>query len=217
MSRYEPLKITAWLRCGVITDTHLPIDAILFYSAMAQLNGPQLVTLPGRNPDAKTASLPLKHVEVDGVWFHAASFAQWGPHADGQAFWTKRFDQKTAHLVDFRGRRGKVIVGQGRYKAYRMPVFYRHALWVSWYVVGDYVAIQRLLAPMTHIGKKTAQGFGRVIRWEVEPWDHDWSVYGPGGRLMRAIPERGGILYGIRPSYWDRRNQVPCRLPEQDG
>ena len=78
-------------------------------------------------------------------------------------------------LVDFQGKRGKVIIEQGRYKAYHMPVFYRVAEQVEWYCVGDKARIEALLSTVTHIGKKRAQGWGRVIRWEVEPWPKDWS------------------------------------------
>jgi hypothetical protein len=65
-----------------------------------------------------------------------------------------------------------------------------------------------------HLGKKWSQGWGAVLQWDVEPWPEDWSVTGPGGRLMRAVydPE-GTTQYGIRPSYWHPRNQFPCRLP----
>lgn len=213
----EPLCITAYPRCGIECDGYLPIDSILFYEVMRRLNGPQILTTPGRNPDARmpqAGAWGLAKTEIDGVWFYAASFAQWGPHTDGRSHWNKRFDQQGAHLVDFRGRRGKVIVEEGRYKAYHMPQFYRHALWVSWFVVGDRPQIENLLSTITHIGKKAAQGMGRVNRWQVTPWREDWSVYGEGGRLMRGIPDSNGILYGVRPSYWDSRNQVLCKLPD---
>lgn len=85
-----------------------------------------------------------------------------------------------------------------------------------WYVVGEREAIEELLAPVTHVGKKTAQGNGRLNGWAVEPCLEDWSETGPDGRLMRAIPCRpgeGGVLYGVRPSYWLAANQLPCVLP----
>lgn len=213
---YEPLKITAYPRCGIVTDKHLPIDGILFYVAMRQVYGSQVLTTPGKAADVAVVDLPLEKRTINGDWLYAASFAQWGNSIDGQGFWVKRFDRKQDHFIDFGTRRGKVIVGQGRYKAYRMPTFYRHALSVSWYVVGDRTEIENLLAHVTHIGKKTAQGNGRIIRWQVEAWSHDWSIYGADGRLMRAIPDENGILYGIRPSYWLRKNQIVAALPQSN-
>lgn len=213
---YEPLKITAYPRCGIVADEYLPIDGILFYAAMRQEYGSQILTTPGKVADVADVDLPLEKRNINGEWFYAASFAQWETPADGQGFWVKRFDRKQDHFIDFGKRRGKVIVEQGRYKAYRMPTFYRHALSVSWYVVGDNAEIENLLAHVTHIGKKTAQGNGRIIRWQVEECPHDWSIYGEGGILMRAIPDEDGILYGIRPSYWLRKNQVVAALPQSN-
>lgn len=208
---FEPLKITAYPRCGIESDQHLPIDAILYYAAMARHYGPQALSTPGQ-ATAEPVDLPLAKHAGGGVWFYSASFAQWDSPSEGQTFWAKRFDRKQEGLIDFGKKRGKVITEQGQYKAYKMPVFYRHALSVSWYVVGDKDAIESLLATMTHVGKKTSQGFGRINRWTVESIADDWSLY-KDGQLMRAMPQSGGILYGIRPSYWESCNQVPCLLP----
>lgn len=216
MSTFEPLKITARPRVGIETDEYLPLDGILFYLAMRRAYGPQLVTAPGQVADVEPVGLPLARVAAHGTWFYAASFAAWGPHADYGSFWVKRFDQEHADLVDFDGRRGRVIVEKGRYKSYHMPTFLRHALDVSWYVVGDRAEIAALLMHATHIGKKTAQGNGRIIEWMVEPWPADWSIRDEGGRLMRALPAPGdpaAVLYGYRPSYWLPENQMPCLLP----
>jgi CRISPR type IV-associated protein Csf3 len=214
----EPMKITAWLQCGVVSDWTLPIDSILYYQAARDRWGSLDVTIPGEGILQKQHGnlLPLKRVHAV-QWYYCASFAQWSqPVAEGQDHWNKRFDQGYASLVDFGSKRGKVIVEAGKYKAYHMPVFYRHALNVSWYAVGRIDDTKRLLSLVTNIGKKPVQGWGRVLRWQVEPWPEDWSVYGPGGKLMRAIPSKdgSGILAGYRPSYWDRRNQAPCLMPE---
>lgn len=216
---YETLKVTARPRVGIETDAFLPLDGILYSFAMRREYGPQMVTTPGQAADVPPVALPLTRVEAHGTWFYAASFAQWGSHADYGAFWVKRFDQEHAGLVDFEGRRGNVIVEKGRYKAYHMPTFLRHALEVSWYVVGDPGEIEALLAHATHIGKKTSQGNGRIIEWRVEPWAEDWSVAGPDGRLMRALPapnDPAAVLYGYRPSYWLPENQTRCLLPSAD-
>jgi CRISPR type IV-associated protein Csf3 len=211
---FEPLKVTAHPRCGIVADTYLPLDGILYYQAMRQLHGPQLLLPPGENPAIEQANLPLARLNEGPQWYYACSFAQWEESkVDGKDHWHKRFDQQFAQYIDFAGRRGNVIIEQGRYKAYHMPVFYRHALAVSWYAVGDVEAIRALLVCATHIGKKGSQGWGRINEWLVEPWPHDWSVYNDDARLMRAIPKPGGLLYGYRPSYWLLDNQAPCELP----
>ena len=214
---YEPLRITARPRVGIETDRFLPIDGVLHYFAMRRAYGPLLLTQPGQAADAPPVDLPLARVEAAGTWVYAASFAEWGPHVDYESFWVKRFDQRHADLVDFAGKRGQVIVEKGQYKAYHMPTFLRHTLSVSWYVVGERDDIMALLNHASHIGKKTAQGNGRIIDWKVEPWPEDWSIRDGDGRLMRAMPAPGdpaAVLYGYRPSYWLAENQTACLLPE---
>lgn len=220
---FEPFKITAYPQCGIISDAYLPIDAVLYYQVHRDQLGAQDVTLPGaRNVDGgRHHPLPLQKVNTykrrdSRLWFYAASFAQWSePYIEGTDHWNKRMDVSLIDLVDWQGRKPRLEVSSGRYKSYHMPVFYRHALSVSWHVVGDGGEIERLLRHVTHLGKKYAQGWGSILRWDIESWPEDWSVWGPERKLMRAIPseEPGAPVYGLKPSYWFASNQVPCRLP----
>jgi CRISPR type IV-associated protein Csf3 len=214
----EPLHITAYMQTPVVSDASLPLDAVLYYTAMREQYGDQVVTVPGsEHPNRVPAiSLPLmRHHEEGPMWFYACSWAQWSrPVATGRDHWNKRFDLSLASLVDFQGRRGKVDVSSATYKAYHMPVFYRHSLSVCWYLVGHRQSIERWLPHCTHLGKKTAQGWGAVLRWRVETWQADWSVQDDAGHLMRAIPAESGILIGFRPSYWLPKNQTICEVPD---
>lgn len=212
---YESLKITAHLRCGVVSDATLPVDAILLYAAARERWGAQDLTQPGVSMVDLDHDNLLPVERVHGPqWYYHASFAQWpATVTEGQDYWNKRLDMSLVSLLDTGGKR-KIDVGSGRYRSYHMPMFYRHALIVWWYVCGEHDGICRLLSAMTHIGKKCAQGWGRVGQWQVERVAEDWSLYGPDGRLMRAIPSAQGTLYtGYRPSYWDAHNQAMCRVP----
>jgi hypothetical protein len=218
----EPLRIRAWLRTGVIADRWLPLDGVLLYQAHRDMMGPQVVTIPGDYSCQGASTLPLA-IEHPGRrnWYYRCSWAQWSHQVEGTDHWNKRFDSSLADLVDFRGRRGKVIVGEGQFKAYHMPVFYRAALWIEWYCIGDRTEIESLLCTLTHLGKKGVQGWGRVIRWEIEPCMEDWSVWREG-KLMRGIPGEDVpehmpvnlAHYGIRPSYWKSENQTMLAVPE---
>lgn len=219
---FEPLRITAHLRAGVAADRWLPLDGILLYQACREALGPQDVTTPGGSAVPGGIGMPLQ-VRNAGTddWYYACSWAQPQPWwcAEGRDHWNKRFDSGFASLVDFGNRRGKVIVEQGQYKAYHMPLFYYAALQVEWYAVGHRDSIARLLSTCMHIGKKGAQGWGRVARWEVEPWPADWSTW-RDGRLTRGVPsfeapQVGSFLhYGLRPSYYRRENQRLLAVPE---
>lgn len=229
-STFQPLRVTAHLRTGVVSDQFLPLDALIWYQAHRAAFGPQDATLPGGNPPKRGVSIPLKMIHYGSDdWYFACSWAQPQPWwvAEGTDRWNKRFDSALADLVDFRSRRGKVITEQGKYKAYHMPIFYRVTDKIEWYCVGDMEEIGALLCTMTHIGKKGVQGWGRVTHWKVELWPEDWSVW-HDGRLMRGVPERdvlemirqGGkfesfdiVNYGLRPSYYRRRNQRRLAVP----
>jgi len=222
---FEPLRITAYLRTGVISDRWLPLDAILLYQASRQRLGPQRRTIPGGESEGKAVSMPLQIVHPgEPDWYYTCSWAQPQPWwiEEGRDYWNKRFDQSFAYLVDFGYRRGKVIIEKGRYKAYHMPVFYYAALRIEWYCIGDRTGIEELLSTVTHIGKKRSQGWGRVSRWEVESWPEDWSIW-RDGRLMRGIPVQDVCdsdkafhlqYYGVRPSYYRQANQLPLAMPD---
>jgi CRISPR type IV-associated protein Csf3 len=204
----------------VMGDLTLPLDSILHYLVHREAYGSEEFTTPGAPTvvdGCKDTSLPLARVDEHGpMWFYAASFAQWGDYyVDGGDHWSRRFAMGRVKYLD--ERKVSVDIASGRFKSYRMPVFYRHALEIHWYAVGLQRRIAELLPHMTHIGKKTSQGWGAVTEWRVEKVPEDFSVYGPRGELMRAVPAEGGILSGFRPSYWYSKNQAPCRIPQVAG
>ena len=208
---FESLHIRAYLQCGVNGEKLFPFDQILFYLAMRDRYGVEPVTAPLAVLGIEPVVLPLKVLNPGSLWFYAASYAQWpNAHADYITHWHKRFDLSFVSLISGQERQRSVRVDAMRYKSYRMPQFLRHAIYIDWYCVGDRQEIERLLSSCLWIGKKTAQGDGAVLRWEVEAWPEDWSVYGPNAQLMRAIPSNSGPIMGIRPSYYDRVNQTHC-------
>ncbi len=223
---FEPLQITAVLRTAVISDQWLPLDGILLFQRTRDELGSQSITTPGvsnlaqpKGEVMKGGKLPIKTVHSK-EWYYHCSWAQWSENIEAKDYWNKRYDNALSDFVSFGDRRGTVNNLAGQYKAYHQPVFYRSALWVRWYCVGDKVEISRLLSTCTNIGKKPAQGWGKVARWEVEPIGDDWSIW-KEGKLMRGIPafEKPAAyvgnmaLYGVRPPYWDKRNQIMVVLP----
>lgn len=216
-SAFRPLRIEATLECGIISDHALPIDGMLYFLIHRDKYGRQDITAPRatllRYEENMDTSLPLARVEEHGPhWYYAASFAQWPAYVDGQDAWSKRLAFGRAAYLDTE-RKKTVDIAAGQYKAYRMPVYYRHALTVHWYVNGAPGEIHNLLRFATHLGKKTDQGWGSVKQWSVTPVDEDWSVRDKDGNAMRAIPAKEGILYGYRPSYWLPKNQTICQFP----
>lgn len=221
----EPLHIRAWLRCGIVSDQFLPLDGPLLYqSHRYDAGGGPDVTQSGDYTTHSISTLPLGITNPGRKnWYYQCSWAQWSHEAEGRDYWNKRFDSGFADLINFQDKRGKINNNAGEYKAYHMPVFYRVAEWVEWYCVGDRAEIELFLSTLTHIGKKSVQGWGRVAKWEITPIAEDWSVW-RDDRLMRGIPvddalKAGRVFdfkrgnYGIRPSYWKASNQKELVLP----
>jgi CRISPR type IV-associated protein Csf3 len=220
MPTFSPLRIRAYLQCPILCDGYLPIDGILYSVHVRAHWGAEEMSLPNASvaPPGRRFSdlphLPLKQIQSHTrEWYYAASWAQWPAHTVPiQDAWSKRLDLSIATgLLDPHTKR--VDPASGKYKAYRMPVFGFAALSVTWYVMGVQQPLVDLLRFVPFLGKKTSQGYGAVLSWEVTPCENDWSVTGPQGALMRAVPAAHGPRYAIRPPYHNPKQQVPCALP----
>ena len=204
------------------SDGRLPLDSIIAAAWMRRYEPDMFLNNPaGRccGEQLYHPELPLEKREADGEWFWACSFAQYHPLGEQIDYWHKRFDSdEAADRVDFDGRRGKVHISSGYYKNYRMPIVYLLIPEIRWYAVGESDEILSLLSTIVGVGKKTGIGYGTVSEWKVEPWPVDMSCHDLNGRLMRAIPKRGGPHYtGIRPPYWHPDNAARCVLPPVGG
>ncbi len=219
----QPIKITAHMQDGRIagTDPHFPLDSILGAAWMmkhhpdAYYNASSCMLKEFIEPQ-----LPFKRLGSGDKWYWACSFNQGEKLGEYTMHWHKRFDDHLEKYIDFGGKRGRINTTSAKFKAYRMPLVIQLFDRLIWYAVGDIDAVRELCKMVTHIGKKSAQGLGAVDFWTVEPWHEDWSVQGPDGRLMRAIPVEDlppnvtarAQKYGIRPPYWHVNNQVVCAI-----
>lgn len=224
---YSNLRVRAWMSTPIVADQYLPLDGVLLYQWCRMDMGVQASTLPGvswlaalHGEEMRGGRMPIEIVHAKD-WYYRASWAQWGPYVDDQDAWSKRLDQSLAYLIDFRTRRGKIDTSAGQYKGYRMSVYYRSTLWVEWYLAVEREWLESMLRMITHLGKKVVQGWGKVRKWEIEEMEEDKSIWN-GDKLMRGVPvyhwprEKGlpkMMNYGIRPPYWDKRNQMELVMP----
>ena len=159
--------------------------------------------------------LPFERRGRGDWWYWACSFNQTPPVTEYITYWHRRFDDVLERYIDFQGRRGKVDESSGRYKGYRMPLnILLFDAPLEWYAVGDIDTVRDLCREIAAIGKKPAQGYGIVERWDVAPWP-EGGRSGAGGKITRAIPMELGLppgvkhvavrLYGTRPPYWSRK------------
>jgi CRISPR type IV-associated protein Csf3 len=220
MMNFEPLKVRAYLQTPVVSDKYLPLDGILFNHFIRDLFGPKVMTRPRQSDVAEYSekSLPIQKRNMnEPEWYYACSFAVWPDCAKNDTHeYAKRFDTHEAVIyADFKGKRGKVDTQRGQFKNYFVKEYTICSPYVDWYLRGDKEAIEKLLPFCTHIGKKSVQGCGSVLRWEVESTEKDWYKNDDAGKRMRAIPSnKGTAIYGIRPSYWHPRHQARVLLPD---
>lgn len=217
MYNFRPIRVRAYLQTPVISDKHLPLDAVLYYHHVRQHLGQDVtVSRPGEST-VREAAVPLLPIKKGGrrdeTWFYHASFAQWPQRTiENSSFKVKQGDW-IRHSDYLSEKTNRIDNQRGKFKAYHITMYYRHAEYVDWYLVADVPKLMQLLKFCTAIGKNTGDGWGQVLRWEVIDWPEDWSIRGHNNQLMRAIPYDRGIPYGVRPSYWNPRHITRCIVP----
>jgi CRISPR type IV-associated protein Csf3 len=215
---YKPLRIRAYMQTPVISDKHLPLDGLIYYQAVREKMGSQLITKPNESNvrEEQGIRLPFMYVDKGEQWFYQCSFAQWPECAiEKSSFKVKKGDwlQHGSFLSD---KTKKIDIARGKYKAYHITYYYRYAPYIDWYCNGDVDELRKLLNFCTGIGKNIGEGWGAVKNWEISDWPENWSIRGYQNKLMRAVPMLGnnGFLYGVRPSYWNPRHQFNCKMPD---
>lgn len=219
----RPLKVTATLN-GAIAGSVPMLDAILEWR-MSLIMGerlglhhslgderapyqPGLIPIPliRRRVEGFAHSIPLCSSPI----FHA--------ELDRHENYTRRFGVDPSIIAP--DERKVLATTNGEFKSYRLPLRARSMNSVVWFCVGHNARsvkeIKSLLKAVTHLGKKTSQGFGRVAEWTVEDIEHDFSWYAPsesGPVLMRPMPKSAvredamgakPWFGGIVPPYWCR-------------
>ena len=91
---------------------------------------------------------------------------------------------------------------EGQYMSYRIPLQYTDADRWDCDCVGNREEILRLLSYISFVGKKSSQGFGRVLSWEAEPIS-SFSMTRPTPISDAREPFNASVM-GWTPPYWHR-------------
>jgi CRISPR type IV-associated protein Csf3 len=241
MIMFEPLCITAYLESsiGVSRPEDVSLDGILAHEVLRKHFGYSFYSLPDPKEVLYFARLPLEmrglpservqelqtgalwidqaHQDIS-PWYWSCSRTQLQIRSRATQYWNKQIAESMTDSIDFKGRRGKIIIEQGQFKSYHMPLAKLIAARAWWYVYGDKEQLATLLLPVIAIGKKTAQGQGHVLRWTIEPTLEDYSEW-KDGKLMRPLPVIGNwqevtpldMQYvAFRAPQWHPANQQMC-------
>lgn len=243
-----PVKVTCELAAPLAGDAPM-LDALVEWvmslhmsSVMRTSNGHRHLVEPrGRGqPVSEPGKIPIPICRsfVDGLPIPLCSSPILGPvYSDGVEHVGKSLALEQSHLLAAEER--KIVSTTGGWtKSYRLPLRIRTVERIVWFAAVKscdrasqrrrYVReLGKLLRRVYSIGKKTADGYGRVSAWRVEEVAEDWSWFAPSGDgpvLMRPLPAACRLPDGLRgfrpdfgavtPPYWQRsfwRSSVlPC-------
>lgn len=219
-NRWTPLRVVARLADPVAgLDTHQAhLDGPLSWAAWqayTAVHGRH--ALPPMGPDSVADfALPL------AVWTRPAPgpvhpLAQTG---DGQVWgWAcSAAVYETAALTRIEIRRKPAAEAMARWTADRRhhlatgplkaregvvsAVLTRH---ITWWCLGEPDPVRDLLARLTHLGRHTRHGHGRVLDWEVTVDEAAWERW-----QQRVWPDPAGTPDTIRAPYHHPSRRMPC-------
>ena len=207
-----PLVITAEMITPVLhaegKNTHL--DGIL--AAAVLTDHPH----PSAFGDIITLPLPLEL-----AWVSPQGYPLWASTplipADegvmGREYWHKRYP---GHRAEF-GDKQSANTSAGRWREFRVPVAAHSTNRLVAMAIGNADEVLRLLNGVSHIGKKTTIGYGRVARWQVTT-GHDHTL--ADVLAHRAVPVASGLVEGRverhrgwTPPYWHAAKWLDCVMP----
>lgn len=191
---------------GIAYDPYEPLhlDALL-----AWVLSPMHRTTVGlsRSDVPDDIPLPVAILNVGSTWVWQASAIM--PHEiDAMSdirYWRKKFRQNRAELTA-----GSPNMTNATYREWNQPMQLLLCRSMVAYAAGRAVVIRKLLNRVSHIGRKRAHGFGKLLRVDVAPVDYNWSCV-RDGIAMRWLPnENGSRFVRPRPPYWNHYGRVNC-------
>ena len=214
-----PLRIRAQTLSPVSVDPAsgaINLDAVL---AWAAINDLPCVPLD-KSAECWVTPIPARVLyihERKPVWAVSYLIPDHRPTVSME-YWHGRYPEDRSEFA------GKPNVNKkaGRYKSWRVPLqVIAPCTWEAT-VIGVETEIRRLLASVSHVGKKSSAGYGRVC-WSVESGGTDITEDSISRRRVMPIEFYHGRnvdelslrpASGYTPPYWYRPWHGPCLVPQ---
>ena len=217
---YVPLKISIKVKPPIyLNNPFIHFDGLISYLCFREAVNELFYNLPTESTiDISNLQLPIK--QTNDV-YHASV----GIYGDNLRLYRdklyKRFTDKETYKLTHRQQKGRIKTNQGHFKDFmiNMPMLITNH--ITFYANADKNEIKRLLHHLTHIGKKTSIGSGKIFKITITETDEDYSFF-KNGNIMRAIPSsfKLPILPGMtfqkatyKPPYWDSTKATMCIVP----
>ena len=217
---YSPLKVELGVTPPIyFTSPYIHLDGILNYLCTRDALGELFYCMPS-NKTIYTHDLDLPVARTEDVYH--TSIGIYGECNKVQVDTIyKRFTDKETYHLSRRHQKGRVKTNQGHFKDFmiNLPTLITNK--IIFYCKGDKKELKRLLGHLTHIGKKTSIGSGRIHHVHLTETEYDYSFF-KDNELMRVIPARmkvpliEGTVFqreAYKPPYWDKNNVTMCRVP----
>lgn len=173
-------------------------------------------------PPAGQIAIPMMRKDAAGFLVACCSSPILGPVFDErQEYYAKRFGVEYSGLLH-ESARTVMAVGNGTYKASRLPNQVRNVECVAWFCVASGHDMRKWCKRVKAIGKDRSQGYGKVHRWSVEDAEGDYSWFA-NNVLMRPLPVAAvpkwtlgtqAAFTACQPPYWHPERftevMVPC-------
>ncbi len=190
---------------GVYIDPNEPLhlDALLSWVLAPRVGANKGL---GRSDKPDYVPLPLlrRNIGKHWVWAASALFPDGAQEEDLQ-FWRKRFRQGRADISA-----GVPNLKNGMYRDWNTPMPILLTSRLIAYASGNRKECRRLLRELTHLGKKRAHGYGKIIEITYDQIEEDWSIL-KDGKAMRWLPdETSDRLVRLRPPYWNTTERIKC-------
>lgn len=219
---HTPFKAEFRVKPPVFTgNAWIYLDGIIQYLCTREALGGDFYSLPTNHLfDFSSMQLPLRRT---GDVYHASVGVYRAPRLRTSRIYKRFEDYFIENHPELLNR--SYGIGRGHYKNHMItyPIIVTDT--VTFYGCGDISEVERLLGHLTHIGKKTGIGGGKILKLKVRETEMDHSFYHDEYGVMRPIPTSlkvplpvgaGQVIMRMayKPPYWDKRNIDLCIAPK---
>lgn len=218
---YTPLKINFKVSSPIyLNNPFIHLDSIISYLCFREALGELFYNLPTEKT-INTSNLKLPIKQTNDVYHASIGIYKYPLRLYVDKLY-KRFTDKETYKLTHKQQKGRIKTNQGHFKDFmiNMPMLITNE--INFYTNADKKEIKRLLHHLTHIGKKTSIGSGRIHKIIIEETSEDYSFF-KDNKIMRTIPTsfKLPVIPGMtfqkasyKPPYWDKNNVTMCIVPQ---
>lgn len=215
MNEFVPLEITFRMQTPIcLTYPWIHFDALMVHLKQREIDSHGYRSLPSKRVVASISEVDLPIKRTSEIYHASVSFFD-----TSEAYKTTIYKRFCERYLDMkRIKKKKIDRGRGHFRDFMINLVYIPTKKVTFYACGDPEKIEKLLAGLPGLGKKTAIGFGFIKDYKVREVREDYSVV-RNNVAMRPIPvtllkyTSETVAMAYKPPYWAKENVAICAPP----